>query len=123
MAKGYNQLSESFLKQICGDAEVEYCLYNPRNKSGIQTWEIKVRNTDNTRKVVIVRDYGYKIDHEEIQIHPFTTRSERNEEILRLYNDVGLSQIFLGNLFNMSQPSISLIVNGKSIVKEVQCKK
>ena len=110
-----NELSPKFLKQICGNAEAEFCLYNPRSKSGIQTWEIKVRNPDNTRKIIVVRDYGYKIDHEEIQINPFKTRAERNAEILRLYKEEGISQIFLGNLFNISQPSISLIVNGKGV--------
>ena len=106
-------LDNAALKETIGDGKVEFCLHNPRSKSVIQTWEIKVRNTDNTRKIIVVRDYGYKIDHEEIQIHPFKTRAERNAEILRLYKEEGISQIFLGNLFNMSQPSISLIVNGK----------
>ena len=110
-----NELNPKFLKQICGNAETEFCLYNPRSKSGIQTWEIKARNTDNTRKIIVVRDYGYKVDHEEIQIHPFKTRAERNAEILRLYKEEGISQIFLGNSFNISQPSISLIVNGKGV--------
>ena len=107
------ELNPTFLKQICGDAEAEFCLYSPRSKTGIQTWEIKVRNTDNTRKIIVVRDYGYKIDHEEIQIHPFKTREERNAEILRLYKEEGISQNFLGNLFNISQPSVSLIVSRK----------
>ena len=107
------ELTPKYLKEICGDAEVEFCLYNPRSKTGIQTWEIKVRNTDNTRKIIVVRDYGYKIDHEEIQIHPFKTREERNAEILRLYEEEGISQNFLGNLFNISQPSVSLIVSRK----------
>ena len=110
-----NELNPKFLKTIIGDAEAEFCLYNPRSKSGIQTWEIKVRNTDNTRKIIVVRDYGYKIDHEEIQIHPFKIRAERNKEIYRLYHEEGISQIFLGNLFNISQPSISLIVNCKGV--------
>ena len=107
------ELSPKFLKTIIGDAEAEFCLYNPRSKSGIQTWEIKVRNSDNTRKIIVVRDYGYKIDHEEIKINPFKTREERNKEIYRLYHEEGISQIFLGNLFNISQPSVSLIINGK----------
>ena len=107
------ELSPKYLKEICGEAEAEFCLHNPRSKSGIQTWEIKVRNTDNTRKIIVVRDYGYKIDHEEIQINPFKTREERNAEILRLYKEEGISQIFLGNLFNISQPSVSVIVNAK----------
>ena len=93
------ELSPKYLKEICGEAEAEFCLY--------------VRNTDNTRKIIVVRDYGYKIDHEEIQINPFKTREERNAEILRLYKEEGISQIFLGNLFNISQPSVSVIVNAK----------
>ena len=107
------ELNPKFLKTIIGDAEAEFCLYNPRSKTGIQTWEIKVRNTDNTRKIIVVRDYGYKIDHEEIKINPFKTREERNKEIYRLYHEEGLSQVFVSNLFNISQPSVSLIVNGK----------
>ena len=37
-----NELNPKFLKTIIGNAEAEFCLYNPRSKSGIQTWEIKV---------------------------------------------------------------------------------
>ena len=47
------ELSPTFLNQICGNAKAEFCLYNPRSKTGIQTWEIKVRNTDNTRKIIV----------------------------------------------------------------------
>ena len=106
-------LDDVALKETIGDGKVEFCLHNTRSKSGMQTWELKVLNSDGTRRIAIVRDYGYKIDHEEIQIHPFKTRAERNAEILRLYKEEGISQIFLGNLFNISQPSVSLIVNGK----------
>lgn len=77
-------------------------------------WELKVLNSDGTRKIVIVRDYGFEVKREQVKIKPFKTREERNKEILRLYHEEGLSQVFLGNLFNISQPSISLIVNGKS---------
>ena len=102
------------LKDAVGDGKIEYCLYNPRNKSGIQTWELKVLNIDGTRKVIIVRDYGFQVQKDQIKLNPFKTREERNKEILRLYHEEGLSQVFLGNLFNISQPSLSLIVNGKS---------
>ena len=100
------------LKDAVGDGKIEYCLYNPRN-NGIQTWELKVLKTDGTRKVIIVRDYGFQVQKDQIQINPFKTREERNTEINRLYHEEGLSQVFLGNLFNISQPSVSLIVNGK----------
>ena len=77
------------------------------------TWELKIKNPYNTRKVVIIRDFGFAIRHEVVEIKTFNTIIERNKEILRLYKEEGLSQIFLGNLFNISQPSVSLIVNGK----------
>lgn len=108
-------LDETALKECVGNGKVEFCLRNPRSKSGMRTWELKVLNTDGTRKIVIVRDYGFEVKRENIKINPFRTRTERNAEILRLYKEEGLSQVFLGNLFNMSQPSISLIVNGKVV--------
>lgn len=97
------------------DSEIEFCLYNTRGRSGMQTWELKVLNSDGTRKIVIVRDYGFEVKREVVKIKPFKTREERNKEILRLYHEEGLSQVFLGNLFNISQPSVSLIVNGKCL--------
>lgn len=55
----------------------------------------------------------YKNGGEVIEIHPFVNRKERNEEICRLYYEKGVSQLFLANFFNMSQPSVSVIVNKK----------
>ena len=107
-------LDNAALKETIGNGKVEFCLHNPRSKSGMQTWELKVLNSDGTRKIVIVRDYGFEVKREQVKIKPFKTREERNKEIYRLYHEEGLSQVFLGNLFNISQPSISLIVNGKS---------
>ena len=43
-------MKNELLKDAVGDGKIEFCLYNPRNKSGIQTWELKVLNTDGTRK-------------------------------------------------------------------------
>ena len=85
----------------------------PRNKSGIKTWELKLRCEGGKRKILVVRDYGFELDCEEIKINPFKNRAERNDEILRLYNEKGLSQVFLASIFNISQPSVSLIINGK----------
>lgn len=60
--------------------------------------------------IVVLCDYGYKVNGKTVEIEPFTKRDGRNEEIYRLYHEEGLSQLFLANLFNMSQPSVSLIV-------------
>ncbi len=108
-----NALQESMLKEIAGDGVIEFNLYTPRNKTGVKTWELKIKNSDGSRKIIVVRDYGFNIARNEIKITPFKTRAERNAEISRLYNDEGLSQMFLSNFFNISQPSVSLIVNGK----------
>mgnify|MGYP000096229048 FL=1 len=70
-------------------------------------------NKSKIRKIVLLCDYGYKTGGEVIEIHPFVNRKERNEEICRLYYEKGVSQLFLANLFNMSQPSVSVIVNKK----------
>lgn len=109
-----NTLDNDFIKHIAGDGKIELCLYSQRCKSGMPTWELKIKNNDGTRKIMIVRDYGFEISGEEIKINHFKTRAERNAEISRLYHEEGLSQMFLANIFNVSQPSISLFVNAKN---------
>ena len=82
-------------------------------KTGMRCWEIKAQKPDGEYMIVLLCDYGYKTGGEVIEIHPFVNRKERNEEICRLYYEKGVSQLFLANLFNMSQPSVSVIVNKK----------
>lgn len=106
-------LDNETLKNIAGDGSIEFCLYNQRNKSGMPTWELKIKSSDGTRKIMIIRDSGFEISTVQIKINQFNTRAERNTEIYRLYHEQGLSQMFLANLFNMSQPSVSLIINKK----------
>ena len=112
-------LSNEILKDIAGNGSIEYCLYNQRSKSGMPSWEmpsweIKIKNENGSRKIIVVRDYGFEISTEQIKMNSFKTRTERNKEIYRLYHEEGLSQMFLANLFNMSQPSVSIIVNPKA---------
>ena len=76
----------------------------------MRCWEIKAQKPDGDYTIVVLYDYGYKVDGKTVEIEPFTERVGRNEEIYRLYHEEGLSQLFLANLFNMSQPSVSLIV-------------
>lgn len=107
-------LDKSIEKSLSRQGVIEFCLYTPRNKTGIQTWEIKLRMHTGKRKIVVVRDCGFEIVQEEVTVNPFKSRAERNAEILRLYKENNLSQLFLANLFNISQPLVSLIVNGKA---------
>ena len=105
--------NEAKFKQIAPGCTAEYVNYMPRGKNGMRCWEIKAQKPDGDYVIVVLRDYGYKIDGEAVDIHPFNNRDERNAEICRLYHESNISQMFLANLFNMSQPSVSLIVNGK----------
>ena len=107
-------LDKETLQHIAGGGKIELCLHNPRSKTGVQTWELKIKMANGKRKITVVRDYGFEQNVEEITINRFKTRVERNAEIYRLYHEQGLSQVFLANLFNISQPSVSLIVNNKT---------
>ena len=102
--------SEAKFKQISGNCTAEYVNYMPRGKNGMRCWEIKAQKPDGDYMVVVLCDYGYKVNGKTVEITPFKNRDGRNEEIYRLYHEEGLSQLFLANLFNMSQPSVSLIV-------------
>ncbi len=106
-------LDNETLKHIAGDGKIEFYLYNQRSKSGMPTWEMKIKNVDGTRKIMVIRDSGISLSQTEVTVQAFKTRAERNAEICRLYHEEGLSQMFLANLFNMSQPSISIIVKAK----------
>ena len=110
-------LTEAALNKLVNGGSVELCLYTPRSRTGMRTWELKIKNPDNSRKMIVIRDYGFEIKTETIEIHPFKTRAERNAEILRLYNEENLSQTFLADFFGISQPSVSLIVNSKGKTK------
>lgn len=100
------------------DSEIEFCLYNTRGRSGARCWEIKLLNDDGTRSIVVVRDFGVNIIKKVVEVNLFNNRIERNREIYRLYHEQGLSQVFLANLFNISQPSVSFIVNGRGLTEK-----
>ena len=107
------ELYKTVLEKFAAGGEVEFENYLPRCRSGMRAWELKIRDADGSRRIVVIRDSGLNVTGTEVAVQPFTNRAERNEEICRLYNECHLSQVFLANLFNISQPSVSLIVNGK----------
>ena len=112
MEKDISYNKEKF-KTLAADCTAEYVNYMPRGKTGMRCWEIKAQKPDGEYMIVLLCDYGYKTGGEVIEIHPFVNRKERNKEICRLYYEKGVSQLFLANLFNMSQPSVSVIINKK----------
>lgn len=100
-------------KHIAGEGVAEDFNYMPRSNLGMRKWEIKVRYPDGRCKVVVMRDSGFSVTGEIIEVNDYQNRKERNDEVYRLYHEQGLSQVFLGKLFNISQPSVSLIVSKK----------
>ena len=102
---------EAKFKQVAGGCRAEYVNYMPRGKNGMRCWEIKAQKPEGDYIVVNLRDCGCKIDSEVIEVLPFADRAGRNAEICRLYKEKMLSQLFLANLFNLSQPVVSVIVN------------
>ncbi len=51
------------------------------------------------------------VDRREVIIRPFNSKAERNKEIYRLYKEEKMTQEFIGKIFGLSQPTISVIVN------------
>lgn len=89
---------------------IEFCTYNPRSKTGMRSWEVKIKNADGSRSVLVIRDSGVNVENIYVPVRRFATRAERNAEIYRLYTEANLSQVFLANFFGVTQPSISIIV-------------
>ena len=105
-------LDEIVLEKFAAGGTVEFENYLPRSRSGI-----KIRDEDGSRRIVVIRDSGLNVTGTEVAVQPFTNRAERNEEICRLYNECHLSQVFLANLFNISQSAVSVIIKNCKCIK------
>lgn len=105
-------LDKTLLEKFAAGGEVEFENYLTRCRSGMRTWELKIKDEDGSRRIVVIRDSGLNITGTEVAVQPFTNRTERNAEICRFYNECRLSQVFLANLFNISQPAVSVIIKG-----------
>ena len=55
-------------KHIAGDGVAEDFNYMPRSNLGMRKWEIKVRYPDGKCKVVVMRDSGFSITGEVIDL-------------------------------------------------------
>lgn len=106
-------ISEEKLQELAEGGRIEYLNYNPRSKSGMREWEIKICRGDGMRKILVMYDSGFSVTVKQVEITPYDNLLERNREICRLYRDEKISQSFLSKLFNISQPAVSQIVNGR----------
>ena len=102
--------NQTMLKKAIGDDELESYNINLRNEGGGRALELKITCTDGARRVVVLTDRGFCVDTREVKLHPFYGKDERNAEIYRLYKDEHLTQVFLADLFSITQPSVSLII-------------
>lgn len=103
-------LDKTVLEKFAAGGAVEFENYLSRSKSGMRTWELKIRDEDGSRRIVVIRDSGLNVTGTEVAVQPFINRAERNAEICRLYGECHLSQVFLANLFNISQSAVSVII-------------
>lgn len=101
------------LYKIISENKIEFYNRTYKCNNVCKAAEISIITNDMRRRIFILYDYGFCMKFEEISIHEFSTRQGRDAEIIRLYKEHGLSQLFLANVFKISQPSISLIVNSK----------
>lgn len=102
--------NQTMIKKVVGNAEVESYNINMRCESGGRALELKITEADGGRRVVVLTDRGFCIDVREIELRSFYGKEERNAEIWRLYKNEHLTQVFLANLFSITQPSVSLII-------------
>ncbi len=102
--------NQTMIQKAVGKAEVESYNINLRCESGGKALELKITDADGSRRVVVLTDRGFCIETREIKLRPFYGKDERNAEIWRLYKDEHLTQVFLANLFSITQPSVSLII-------------
>ena len=79
-------------------------------KKGYRKLELQFYDPDGHRRFFIMKDKGYMIDRREIQIYPFESKSERNNEIDRLHKKEKMTQEFIGKIFGLKQPTIAGIV-------------
>ena len=103
-------INQMILKKAIGGDELESYNINLRNEGGGRALELKITCADGTRRVVVLTDRGFCVDTREVKLHPFYGKDERNAEIYRLYKDEHLTQVFLADLFSITQPSVSLII-------------
>lgn len=112
----FNQMpfSEKIIKDAIGDGVIEFSNFLTNSRSGAKALELKVYYSDGKRKVIVLYDFGIQVSSKEINVNIVRNREERNKEIFRLYNEENLSQVFLANLFGISQPAVSLIVRNEN---------
>lgn len=71
-------LDKTVLEKFAAGGTVEFENYLPHSKSGMRTWELKIRDEDGNCRIVVIRDSGLNVTGTEVAVRPFTNRAERN---------------------------------------------
>ena len=66
-------LDKTLLEKFAAGGEVEFENYLPRSKSGMRTWELKIKDEDGSRRIVIIRDSGLNVTGTEVAVQPLQT--------------------------------------------------
>ncbi|EOU1649762.1 hypothetical protein [Clostridium perfringens] len=101
---------DNIVSKIKKDGFIEnYNVY--QTLEGYKKLELQIQYSNNYSSFFIITDNGNIIDKREITIRPFSNKKERNKEIKRLFFKEGMTQVFIGKVFRLSQSTISGIVN------------
>lgn len=68
-------LDKTVLEKFAAGGTVEFENYLPRSKSGMRTWELKIKEADGSRRIVVIRDSGLNITGTDVAVQPFTNRA------------------------------------------------
>ena len=109
MSNSLTPFNQSEIQNVVGNGQIENFSISI-TKKGYRKLELQVYDPDGHRRFFILKDKGYMIDRREIQIYPFESKSERNDEIYRLYKKEKMTQEFIGKIFGLKQPTIAGIV-------------
>ena len=104
--------SEKDITDAIGQCEISE--YNvSRSCNGLDVLEIGVIDMYKNRHIIVLRNMGSKISKEKIYVDIIDSRKTRNRVIKELHTEHNLTQQFLAKYFNLSQSTISIIVNNK----------
>lgn len=79
--------------------------------NGFSKFEVQASYPNGSRAYYVIKNLINTIDSRQVCINSFNDKKSRNAEIKRLYACEGLTQEFLGKIFNLHQTTISGIVN------------
>ena len=94
--------NQTMLKKAAGEDEIEYYNINQRDENGGRTLELKITDSEGRRKVVVLADRAlHRSKRGRVKAVQRQGRTQQRD--MALYNEEHLTQVFLANLFSITQ--------------------